>query len=285
MSEERKFYVYVHCRQSDMRPFYVGKGHGRRAYETSEKRRSKHWVNTARKHGVYVNILQSDLTEAEAFELEKKVIADLRQQGHTLVNMTDGGEGASGVKMTDEKKALLRSVLLGHTFNVGRKHSPESKERMSLVQKKRYEDGATPSFSGKSHSPMTKELIASKLRGRQFSEETKEKMRQARLGTTMPEEVKEKIRQKTTGPNSPMYGVCGKNHPAYGLTGSRNAMSKKVKCVETGVVFDSVSLAAAHMRANGYPKASHQPIAEVARIAAIGNSANRTAYGFKWEFI
>lgn len=279
MSEDRRFYVYVHCRKTDLSPFYVGKGHDRRAYETSEKRRSKHWVNTARKHGVYVKIIQSDLTEADAFELEKKVIAELRQEGHALVNMTDGGEGSAGVKMTEAKRELLRSVLIGHTFNLGRKHSDEAKQRMSIAQKKAYQDGREASFTGKSHSPMTKELIASKLRGRQFSDETKEKMRQARLGTAMPEEVREKIRQKTTGTNNSMYGVRGENHPSYGLTGALNAMSKKIKCVQTGVVFDSVSLAAAHMRANGYPKASHQPISSAARIA------NRTAYGFNWEYI
>jgi hypothetical protein len=279
MMEERKFYVYVHRRKSDNQPFYVGKGYGRRAYETSEKRRSKHWVNVARKHGVYVEMYKTGLTEEEAFSLEKEVIARLREQNCPLVNVADGGQGGAGIKMSDEKKALLRSILLGHKFNVGRKWSEETKKRMSDAQKKRYADGCKPSFIGRQHTPMTKELIASKLRGRKFSEETKEKMRAARIGKTMPEETKAKLKQKNSGKNSAMYGVRGADHPAYGLTGAKNTMSKAVRCIETGQVFESISLAARHFRENGYPKASHQPIA-----SSIGKP-NRTAYGYTWEYV
>lgn len=279
MSEDRKFYVYVHRRQSDKEPFYVGKGYGRRAYETSEKRRSKHWTNVARKHGVYVEIYRTDLTEDEAFALEKLLISRFREEGRPLVNVADGGQGGAGIKMTDEKKEMLRSLLLGHTFNLGRKHSEESRQRMSEGQKKRFAEGAQASFLGQKHSPMTKELIASKLRGRKFSEETKQKMRDARLGKAMPPEVVAKIRAKCSGANSPMHGVKGEAHPAYGLTGAKNAMSKPVRCIETGQVFESISLAAKHFRENGYPKASHQPIA-----SSIGR-ANRTAYGHTWEYL
>lgn len=279
MSEDRRFYVYVHRKKSDLSPFYVGKGHGRRAWETSEKRRSAHWANIAKKHGVFVEIYQDSLTEDEAFSAEKQLIAELKSLGAKLVNQTDGGEGAAGVKMTEEKKAILRAALVGHKFNLGRKFSPEVRQRMSEAQKKAYEQGRRPSFEGKSHSPMTKRLLSNKLKGRKFSDETKEKMRQARLGKKMPEEVKEKIREKCSGSNSPMYGVRGKDHPSYGLTGAKNTMSKPIKCVETGQVFESVSLAAKHMRENGYPKASHQPISSSA------GKPNRTAYGHTWEFL
>jgi hypothetical protein len=75
-----------------------------------------------------------------------------------------------------------------------------------------------------------------------------------------------------------MFGVRGEMHPAHGLTGKHNAMSKAVRCVETGQVFDSVSLAAKYLRENGWPKASHQPISSAVRMPL------RTAYGFKWEW-
>jgi hypothetical protein len=279
MSEDRRFYVYVHRKKSDLAPFYVGKGHGRRAWETSEKRRSFHWTNTAKKHGVFVEIYQDQLTEDEAFATEKTLIAELKSLGAKLVNQTDGGEGTAGIKMTEEKKAILRAALVGHKFNLGRVYSPEIRKKMSEGQKRAYQEGRKPSFEGRNHSPMTKQLLSNKLKGRQFSEETREKMRKARLGKTLPEDVKEKIREKCSGKNNKMYGLRGDAHPAYGLTGAKNAMSRPIRCVETGEIFQSVSLAAKHLRENGHPKAAHQPISSVA------GKPNRTAYGYKWEFV
>jgi hypothetical protein len=279
MSEDRRFYVYVHRKKSDCSPFYVGKGHGRRAWETSEKRRSSHWTNTAKKHGVFVEIYQDGLTEDEAFAVEKRLIAELKSLGANLVNQTDGGEGTSGLKMTEEKKAILRAALVGHKFNLGRKYSPEIRQKMSEGQKRAYELGRRASFEGRTHSPMTKQLLSNKLKGRKFSDETKEKMRQARLGKKLSEDVKEKIREKCSGENNPMYGVRGEAHPGYGLTGAKNTMSKPIRCMDTGQVFESVSLAAKHMRENGYPKAAHQPISSAA------GKPNRTAYGYRWELL
>lgn len=278
MDDERKFYVYVHRRKSDLVPFYVGKGCDGRAWETSAKRRSEHWTNVAKKHGVFVEIYQDKITEAEAFAIEKSLISDLRAFGINLVNKTNGGEGSSGIKMTDEKKAILRAALLGHKFNLGRIHSDEAKSKMSEAQRRRYANGSQHPFAGKTHSPMTKALISKRLKGRTFSEETREKMRLSHTGKIMPDEVKAKIRAKCSGPNSPMYGVSGVDHPSFGRTGAQNKMSRAVICIETGQKFESVSLAAKFMRENGRPKASHQPISSAA------TNPNRSAYGYKWKF-
>jgi len=97
--QENKFYVYVHRRASDNKPFYVGKGHGRRA--NTKSKRNLHWLNTYKKHGLIVEILYKGLTEKEAFDLEKDTILEMRYHYEDyLCNLTDGGEGTSGFKHT-----------------------------------------------------------------------------------------------------------------------------------------------------------------------------------------
>ena len=48
------YYTYVHRRASDNLIFYVGTGQKRRAWE--KRGRNKHWVRTAKKHGIIVEI-------------------------------------------------------------------------------------------------------------------------------------------------------------------------------------------------------------------------------------
>ena len=94
-----KCYVYIHRRLTDGSPFYVGKGQSKRgwAYRNFEAR-SLHWINTASKHGVRVEIAQDDLSDSDAYLLEMWLIAKFKRDGHALVNLTDGGDGYRGGK-------------------------------------------------------------------------------------------------------------------------------------------------------------------------------------------
>lgn len=97
MTSDSDFYVYAHLRATDGVLFYIGKGHAKRAW--SLHRRNPHWNNVATKHGFEVEILRSGMCEADAFNLEKDLIAGFRANGGTLTNMTDGGDGVySGEK-------------------------------------------------------------------------------------------------------------------------------------------------------------------------------------------
>ena len=107
------FYVYVHFRASDALPFYVGKGKGKRAYAVSG--RADRWTKTYKKHGHSVRIVTGGLTEAQAFDLEKKYLADLRKRYPShIVNITDGGDGASQVEVTGPKKQAIREFYARH---------------------------------------------------------------------------------------------------------------------------------------------------------------------------
>ena len=79
---------------------------GRRAY--SKTNRNKHWRNIVAKHGLRVEIFSCWTTEQEAFEDERFLIACFRNGfGVELCNYTDGGEGSSGYKQTEEQKAKI----------------------------------------------------------------------------------------------------------------------------------------------------------------------------------
>lgn len=97
-----KFYIYHHLRNDTGQPFYVGKGFAKRAWSTVG--RNRHWQSIVNKHNYAVEIVIDNLTEQEAFECERMLIADYRSAGHKLANKTDGGEGVAGYKFTDQAK-------------------------------------------------------------------------------------------------------------------------------------------------------------------------------------
>lgn len=86
------FYLYAH-RKDNGDVFYIGKGKRRRAWEFSS--RNEKWKKIAKKYGVNVQIWFDNLSENEAFRLEVEAIT--RYGRDNLCNLTDGGEGPSGV--------------------------------------------------------------------------------------------------------------------------------------------------------------------------------------------
>jgi hypothetical protein len=122
------FYVYLHRKATTGEVFYVGKGEGRRAWS---KQRSQYWHRTANKHGCTIEIIQDGLQEWFAHELEQNLIAlhGRKDTGHgPLVNLTDGGEGATGWTPS------IETVLKISQSNKGRKLTGEQRLALSLRQ-------------------------------------------------------------------------------------------------------------------------------------------------------
>lgn len=109
------YYVYEHIRLDNNQCFYVGKGHGNRANFSS---RNEHHDRVVAKCGMKVNIIAENLTEDEAYEIERKTIEhyvfDLgygidiigynnnpNEKGH-LTNHTFGGDGSYGMVHSEE---------------------------------------------------------------------------------------------------------------------------------------------------------------------------------------
>lgn len=107
------FYVYLHRTESGQ-VFYVGKGQGNRAW--SKKNRNISWRRTASRQGLVVELLYEGLPEKRALELEIETIAYYGREN--LVNLTDGGEGVSGRKVSEESRAKMRERKLGRKFTV-----------------------------------------------------------------------------------------------------------------------------------------------------------------------
>lgn len=102
-----KFYIYAHYRNDTGEVFYIGKGEGNR-YK-SVQGRNPYWRNIVKANGYKFEILQNYETEEEAFQAEQSLIAELGRKDlgkGLLVNMSDGGEGASGAIRTPEQRQL-----------------------------------------------------------------------------------------------------------------------------------------------------------------------------------
>lgn len=112
-----RHYIYIHFRNSDGVPFYVGKGTFRlgskvQSFERATAQHSNlHWKRTASKHGLVVNVIMSCQTDSEAQAQERIIIRELGRQDlgtGPLTNKTDGGDGHSGLLASAELRAKRR---------------------------------------------------------------------------------------------------------------------------------------------------------------------------------
>jgi len=180
--------VYFHRRKNDNEVFYVGIGTNKgRAFKISN--RTEFWKKTAVKHGYVIEIVHNNITMEEAIEYEIQYIKQFGRKDKglgNLVNMTDGGEGTLG-KVVNEK-GREHAKMLGLS-NKGRKHSEDSKRRMSESQK------------GKIVKEETKrKLSEGRLRekhhlyGTRASLETRKKMSESQKGRIIkPESIKKLV--------------------------------------------------------------------------------------------
>lgn len=157
---KNEYYVYLHLRKSDGSVFYVGKGKGRRAWNLKHRTNSR-WQRVSRKHGCEVVLVAQDLPEVCALSMERALIGVYR---NSLVNMTDGGEGASGYVHTPEGRAKMSAAWEGRVV------TEEWRANMSKARK------------GKPHSPEHVRKQAEAQRGKVYSEETKAKIGAAQRG-------------------------------------------------------------------------------------------------------
>ncbi len=128
-----------------MQVFYVGKGRGRRAYDSGY--RNPHWCGVARKHGHEVEIAAEWSTEREALDHEIFLIDTFRELGHPLVNMTNGGDGMSGFSPSLESRLAKSDSMTRHWADPDAREAhlaaiacEKTRKRMSIAAKERWRD-------------------------------------------------------------------------------------------------------------------------------------------------
>lgn len=150
---QNEFYVYVYWRlDENKRPFYVGKGKGERAWAPHPQ--NPHFNRIVAKHPYKISCAWHGESEEEAFRIERLLIAVFGRRNNqtgTLTNLTDGGQGTSGIVFSEERNRKISAALkvVCNTPEQRRKNServkklfedPELRKRHSAAMEKAYSD-------------------------------------------------------------------------------------------------------------------------------------------------
>jgi group I intron endonuclease len=162
-------HIYEHIRPDTNAVFYVGKGTEQRMH--SKHRRNAYWNNIVRKAGGFtVREVCRHEDEELVFLAEQERIDQLKRLGVKLSNMTDGGEGPSGYRHTEEAKRKITEAQIGKKhWAYGKQVSEEERLRLSQIAKRKHTDEHRKKVSeagkGRVNSPKTRALISKSKQG------------------------------------------------------------------------------------------------------------------------
>lgn len=185
------FYVYAHKLPDTDIIFYVGKGKGDRA--TNFRHRNNFWKRIVEKHGKpKVEYLVQEVEEEFAFLVEQEAISLYRKRGYILANLTDGGEGPSGRKHSPETIEKLSLKKQGYIpYNKGIKTGPLSPEHREKIKN---------AMLGRTITASAREKLSAAHKGKKKTDAAKKAMSEAkkgkvsnRKGVTLSKETKKKI--------------------------------------------------------------------------------------------
>lgn len=169
-------------------------------------------------------LLFDNLTEDEAKLLEKELIKYYKSFDKKFgYNLTEGGDGVSGRKLSEKQKEYIRKI------NSGKKLTEEQKEKIRQAN------------LGKHHSEQTKRKMSESHKGHKYS-----------LGTKLSEERKRQISERQKG--------------------SKNQRARKVICLETLKIYDTITEAKIETGASKiWDCCKH-------------NCKHKSSGGFHWEY-
>lgn len=204
------YYVYIYFRLNGI-PCYVGKGQTDRIdfHEKAGDRHHNKWLARiiAKAGGSLPKVkVRENLSEAEAFETEIALIAVIgRGKKGPLVNLTDGGEGTSGMRHSKSAREKCRAAKIGkklseeHIAKIkASRSSPEDRARMGEANKGRklsigHREIISKTFRGKPLSTEHKEKIRAGTVGKKRTPEGCANIQRAKLGTVLSQSHRDKI--------------------------------------------------------------------------------------------
>jgi hypothetical protein len=182
-------YVYRHIRLDKNEPFYIGIGtdsNYQRAYSKSS--RNIFWNRVVNVTDYEVEIIMDNLTKDIAKQKEIEFISlygkKINKTG-TLVNISDGGDGNSGGKHTEEAKKKIGEA---------NKFKDYSKFNRSHFQTQEYKDKISKINTGRKMPDSMREKTSLRMKNRVLSNEQKEKIKNTKLGSKASQETKDKMR-------------------------------------------------------------------------------------------
>ena len=166
--------------------------------------------NAIQKHGkdvFHVDILESGIPEPQLSKMEILHIRFFNSKIPNGYNLTDGGEGVSGRKLSREARRKISEALKGRIVtpehrrklseaNKGKQLSPQTRQKMSKVRK-----GMTPWNKGKTnpYSDQAHRKMSEANKGKKFSPDHRRKISEAKKGRTHTPEARQKISESGKG--------------------------------------------------------------------------------------
>lgn len=143
------YYVYEWYNIDTGEVFYVGKGKDYRYKNISHRNiLFKNYYNT---HNCNVRIIFNNLSEEDAFKKEIETIKYYKENtNYKLTNRTNGGEGSSGLIVSDEFREKMKQLVMGEKNpNYGHKWTEEMKQNLREKMKNRYDGENNPNYGHK----------------------------------------------------------------------------------------------------------------------------------------
>lgn len=241
--------------------------------------RQKYFYNAIQKYGwdnIEHEILFEGLTKSESCDKEIELIEKYQSNNRNYgYNVSMGGEApALGMHHTEETKRIIS----------------EKAKNMSAETRKKISE----SHKGRKVDKETRQKISESLKGRETNEETRAKISESLKIRYNSEEIRKKMSESKKGENHPMYGKHlseehrrklskaqqGKKHSeetkrkiGEANKGNVPKNKKKIMCVETGIVFDSIS------------EASRQMKIHHSNISTACSGKSKSANGYHFEYV
>ena len=170
---------------------------------------------------VKVEILEECETYDELNRLEQEWIDVLETCRPSGYNLTEGGLGGPGHKLSEEAKRRISEKKTGH------KHSEAARKKMSAA--------VTESMK----NPDLRRRLSEANKGNKHTDKTRKKMSKTRQGKARDEETKEKIGESNTGKRRTPEDRKKMSEACKGHRGPHPVLN-----IETGVVYSSIKEAA-----------------------------------------